>query len=81
MQVALDGIGMEQGAGSMCGGGKFADRLHHTGLVIGDHNAHERDVVSEQVVQRGRLDVARTAGLNQVDGKAGGTQQRQVVQN
>ena len=56
------------------GGGKFADRLHHTGLVIGDHNAHERDVVAEQINKRGRLNVARAAGLHQVDGKAGGSQ-------
>ncbi len=47
MQVPLDGIGMKQGAGSMYGRGKLADGLHHTGLVIGDHDAHERDVVAQ----------------------------------
>ena len=46
MQVALDGIGMKQGAGSMCGGGQLADGLHHAGLVVGDHNAHECHVVA-----------------------------------
>ena len=65
----------------MRGRGKLADGLHHAGLVVGDHNAHERHVVAQQVAQRGRLNVARAAGLHQVDGKAGGTQQRQVVQN
>ena len=72
MQVALDGIGVEQGAHGMRGGGQLADGLHHAGLVIGGHDAHERDIVSEQVTQRGRLNVARTAGLHQVDGKASG---------
>ena len=76
MQVALDGIGMKQGAGSMCGRGKLADGLHHTGLIIGDHNAHERHVVVEQIDKRGRLNVARATGLYQVDGKARGSQQR-----
>ena len=76
MQVALDGIGMKQGAGSMCGSGKFADGLHHAGLIVGDHNAHERHVVTQQVDQRGRVNEARAAGLHQVDGKAGGAQQR-----
>ena len=76
MQVALDGIGVEQGAGSVCGGGKLADGLYHAGFVVGDHNAHERHVIAEQVAQRGRLDVARAAGLHQIDGKAGGAQQR-----
>ena len=65
----------------MSGRGKLADGLHHAGLVVGDHNAHERHVVAEQVAQRGRLNVAHAAGLHQVDGKSGGTQQRQVVQN
>ena len=46
MQVALDGIGMKQGAGSMCGSGQLADWLHHASLVVGDHNAHERHVVA-----------------------------------
>ena len=46
MQVALDGIGMKQGAGNMCGSGQLADGLHHAGLVVGDHNAHERHVVA-----------------------------------
>lgn len=44
-------------------------------------DAHECDVAAEQVVQRGGLDVARTAGLHQIDGKAGGAQQRQVVKD
>ena len=81
MQLALDGIGMKQGAGSMRGGGQLADRLHHAGLVVGDHNAHERHIIAEQLDKRGGLNVARAAGLHQVDGKAGGTQQRQVIQN
>ena len=81
MQIALDGIGVNQGAGSMCGGGQLADGLHHTGLVIGDHNAHERHVVAQQVAQRGGFDIARAAGLYQVDGKARGSQQREVVQD
>ena len=63
MQIALDGIGVEQGAGSVCGGGQLADGLHHAGLVVGDHNAHERHVFAQQVAQRGGLDVARTARL------------------
>ena len=46
MQVPLDGIGMKQGAVSMCGGGQLADGLHHAGLVVGDHNAHECHVVA-----------------------------------
>ena len=64
MQIALDGIGVEQGACGVRSRGKLADRLHHAGLVVGDHNTHERDVVAEQVAQRGKLDVARTAGLH-----------------
>ena len=46
MQIALDGVSMEQGARGVRGGGKLADGLYHTGLVIGDHNAHERHVVA-----------------------------------
>ena len=46
MQIALDGIGVEQGAGGMCSSGKLADGLHHAGLVVGDHNAYERHVVA-----------------------------------
>ena len=65
----------------MRGGGQPADGLHHAGLVVGCHNAHERHIVAEQLDKRGRLNVARTAGLHQVDGKARGTQQRQVVQD
>ncbi len=81
MQITLDGIGVEQGADSMCSGGQLADGLHHAGLVVGNHDAHERHVVAEQFAQRGRLNITCTAGLHQVDGKAGSTQQRQVVQN
>ena len=81
MQIALDGIGVEQGAHGMRGGGQLADGLHHTGLVVGCHDAHECDVVAEQVIQRSGLDVARTAGLHQIDGKTGGAQQRQVVKD
>ena len=76
MQIALDGIGVKQGTRGVRGRGKLADGLHHAGLVVGGHDAHERDVVAQQVAQRGRLDVARTAGLHQVDGKARGSQQR-----
>ena len=65
----------------MRGGGQLADGLHHAGLVIGGHDAHERDVIAKQVAQHGGLDVARTAGLHKIDGKAAGTKQRQVVQN
>lgn len=81
MQVALDGIGVEQGAGSVSSGGQLADGLHHAGLVVGDHNAHERHVVAQQLAQRGGFNVARAARLHQVDGKTGGAQQRQVVQD
>ena len=81
VQIPLDGIGVEQGAHGMRGRGKLADGLHHAGLVVGNHNAHERHVVAEQVAQRGGLNVARAAGLHQADGKAGGAQQRQVVQD
>ena len=76
MQIALDGIGMEQGTRGVRSRDKLADGLHHAGLVVGDHNAHERHVVAEQLDKRGRLNVARAAGLHQVDGKAGGPQQR-----
>ena len=79
MQITLDGIGVEQGADSMCSGGQLADGLHHAGLVVGNHDAHERHVVAEQLDKRGRLNVARAARRRQVDGKTGGTQQRQVV--
>lgn len=81
MQVALDGIGVKQGAHGMRRGSQLVDGLHHAGLVVGCHDAHECDVVAKQVAQHGGLDVARTAGLNQVDGKADSTQQRQVVQD
>ena len=76
MQITLDGVGMEQGARGVRGGRKLADGLHHTGLVIGNHNAHERYVIAQQVAQRGGFDVARAAGLYQVHGKARGSQQR-----
>ena len=76
MQVALNGVAMEQGARGVRGGGQLADGLHHAGLVVGDHNAHKRHVVAEQLRERSGLNVARTAGLYQVDGKARGTQQR-----
>ena len=46
MQIALDGIGVEQGTGGVCGRGKLADGLHHAGLVVGNHDAHERHVVA-----------------------------------
>ena len=46
VQIPLDGIGMKRGAGSMCGRGKLADRLYHAGLVVGNHDAHERHVVA-----------------------------------
>ena len=46
MQIALDGIGVDQGAGGVCGSGKLPDGLHHAGLVVGNHNAHERHVVA-----------------------------------
>ena len=46
MQIPLDGIGVEQGAHGMRGRGKLADGLHHAGLVVGNHDAHERHVVA-----------------------------------
>ena len=46
MQIPLDGIGVEQGANGMRGRGKLADGLHHAGLVVGNHDAHERHVVA-----------------------------------
>ena len=46
VQIPLDGIGVEQGAHGMRGRGKLADGLHHAGLVVGNHDAHERHVVA-----------------------------------
>ena len=46
MQIPLDCIGVEQGANGMRGRGKLADGLHHAGLVVGNHDAHERHVVA-----------------------------------
>ena len=46
MQIPLDGIGVEQSANGMRGRGKLADGLHHAGLVVGNHDAHERHVVA-----------------------------------
>ena len=46
VQIALDGIGVEQSAHGMRGRGKLADRLYHAGLVVGNHDAHERHVVA-----------------------------------
>ena len=64
VQIALDGIGVEQGTHGVRSCGKLADGLYHAGLVVGGHDAHECHVVAKQVAQRGRFDVARTAGLH-----------------
>ena len=81
VQIALDGVRMEERSrfvGHTC---ELTRRLHHAGLVVGNHDRDERDVFSHHFGQLHRLYVAGGAGANDVDSKAGCAQKREIIED